>query len=235
MLVSDTKDTGGLSVVSYNLKWHEAYPDLERLVTAHDPDIICLQECFTRKLQPRIGGLALAGRTTAGQLGLALYCRDSRFAVKNATSHALPVSLYERVRPDIRERLLVAKLYDNVAHTDIYAASFHATHLVASNRVRRQQMRYAFAVLSKLCGGAPAILAGDYNYPLFHRGLGRFIQKNGYHLVKSNAHTFKGYIFNVDFTCNIDFASVTNVSHATATTLPSGLSDHAPVLVKVSI
>lgn len=223
--------TANLSLLSYNLKFHAAYAEVADLAAEYTADIVCLQECFAKELHKTLGDLRLAAKTTTGELGLALYCRSPRFSVVTSTSHPLPLSLYERVRPEVRERLLIVELQDHIAHTKILVGILHATHLVATNQLRRQQIRYALSVLNDLSQDAPVILVGDYNYPFFHRRLNRFVRKHGYQLAKGDGHTFKNDFFMGKF----DFASVANVASAQVEALPYGVSDHAPVLLRTAL
>lgn len=220
-----------VSLLSYNLKFHAAYREVAALAAEYNPDLVCLQECFADQLHGQLGHLTLAAKTTTGQLGLALYCRSSRFSVISATSHPLPLSLSERIRPEARERLLVIELQDSETNSRLLIGVLHATHLVASNRLRRRQIDAAFSALNKMSQRLPIILIGDYNYPFFHRGLSRFVRRRGYQLVKSTLHTFSNFFFAGSF----DFATVANITDKLVETLPYGESDHAPILLRATL
>lgn len=221
----------GLKILSYNLKIHEAYPELAALATAHQPDLVCLQECYPGQLARNIGNLSLAGKSTTEKFGLAIYCRSDRFEIVG--SHCYPVarSFSEWVQRNARDRLLVVELYDRINRQTFYAASFHAIHLVASNWERRRQVRQALRILRTHCQEAPAVMAGDYNYPWFKWGLRRTVRRSGFEFVMSDKPTLK----NRYFTGHFDLASTFNTHQATVSTLAMGRSDHAPILVNVML
>lgn len=226
-----TAATASLSLLSYNLKFHTAYAEVAELVTKHNPDFVCLQECFADALHDSLDELRLAAKTSTGELGLALYCRNPRFVLVKSSSYPLPLSLYERVRPEVRERLLIVELKDTATGAPVFIGILHATHLVATNQLRRRQIRYALGELNALSADAPVILVGDYNYPFFRRKLRRFVHRHGYQLAMNSGHTFK----NDFFMGNFDFASVTNVENARINALPYGASDHAPVILQFRV
>ena len=57
--------------------------------------------------------------------------------------------------------------------TDFIVASFHAAPLTALNSLRRHQIRAALKELSTLGKGAPILMVGDFNYPVFKENLGQ--------------------------------------------------------------
>ena len=221
----------GLKILSYNLKVHEAYPELAALAEAHQPDVICLQECHPDHLESAIGKLKLAGKTLTAKYGLAIYARQDRFEFLESHNYPVPRSLSEWVQRNERDRLLVAELYDRVNERPLFVASFHAIHLVASNWERRRQVRQALRILRTRCLDAPAIMAGDYNYPWFKWGLRRTVRRAGFEFVMSDKPTLK----NRYFTGHFDLASTVNTHEARVQTLQMGRSDHAPILVDVTI
>jgi exodeoxyribonuclease-3 len=223
------KMDSALHLITYNLHFHLAYEEISQLQQQHNPDIVCIQECVVQSLDKRIGDLRLAAHTTIGEQGLAIYLRDKRFKVLRQFADILPLSFYERVRPEDRERLLVAEVEDKKTGKRLFVACFHATHLVASNHHRRKQIAYSIKALDQLRGDTPIILAGDYNYPLFHKRLTKFVKHRDYQLAISAEHTFKSMVSFGKF----DLAAVSNVHSVSAEALPQNGSDHRPVLVVV--
>ena len=218
-----------LTVISYNLKRHKAYPEVTRLANTYTPDILCLQECFTKELEKKASFLRLATKTSTGKLGLAIYYRTKRFKVRDNLSYPIKQSVIERVRQAQRPRLLVTRLYDKQNHQDFLVGCFHATEISASNYLRRQQIKIAMETLIELSDGAPAILIGDFNYPFFKQSLHRLLDQYNYSLAASSAPTFKSFYYKGE----IDFAVGVNVKGIHVANLPFGLSDHAPILASV--
>jgi endonuclease/exonuclease/phosphatase family metal-dependent hydrolase len=221
-----------LKIISYNLHYHRAKSELVELVAKYDADILCLQECYPELLPDSIGDLDLADKTMSGKFGMAIYYRRTRFQNRATESHILRDSVLERLYMPPMERLLVTELYDNQSRKDISVGSFHATHLIASNYLRRAQIKSAHTKLAEVGQGSPAIMVGDYNYPLFKRRLKAFIEKGGYELSLSDKPTH--YISKV-FRMRLDLATSINAQVDRVLSLPKGISDHTPILVHAVI
>jgi endonuclease/exonuclease/phosphatase (EEP) superfamily protein YafD len=216
-----------LMLLSYNLRFHTAYPEVKQLAQQYPLDIVCLQECHTTELDQNIGDLTLAVKSDRGELGLAMYCRTDRFKVIRTFESELPKSLYEQARPDDRVRLIIAEVAVKATKERLFIGCVHATHLIASNWLRRQQLAHTFSLLDELAGNSSIILAGDYNYPLFQQKLYNFIQSYNYRLISVDQPTYRDRLFAGKY----DFASVRNVQGAQAVVLPQNKSDHMPVLL----
>lgn len=218
-----------IDLLSYNLNFHVAYSELLSLTKKHSIDILCLQECFADDISDNLAGLSLAAKTTTGKLGLAIYCDSSRFKLKSSVSIPIQLSTYEKIRTHDRERLLIVELFDNSSQQSLFVASFHATHLVATNNLRRKQLSLALATLNTLHSESPVVLTGDFNYPFFHRKLKETAQKFKYHLIMTDEPTFHGRKFSGRF----DMVATTHLN-TYIQALPFGLSDHTPVLIHLT-
>jgi endonuclease/exonuclease/phosphatase (EEP) superfamily protein YafD len=221
-----------LNIISYNLKYHRASNELAGLVRKYDTDVLCIQECYSEQLPDKINGLVLAEKTRFNRLGLAIYYRPERFRLRQNNSYPLKKSVYDKLFSPAEERLLVTKLYDSSTRQDILVGSFHATHMIATNSVRRHQIETAHNTLKNLSENSPAIMVGDYNYPLFRKGLKVFIEKTGYELTLSDKPTY--YLTRMIRT-HLDLATSVNTQIERVMTLPKGISDHAPILVQVIV
>lgn len=218
-----------MKVLSYNLRKHRAAMELVHLVTQYDPDVLCLQEADVVALPERLGGLELVDATKGNRLGLAMYVRSNSFRVLRTRTIGLKKSLHDRVLKPAHERVLGAVLREVDSGTEVVIASFHAAPLTARNALRREQMHAAFAELDLLSEGAPTLLVGDFNYPVFKERLAAELRSVGYELIMSNVHTyermriFKGFY---------DFAAARGFDVSNVSTLPQGTSDHLPILVQ---
>lgn len=221
-----------LKIISYNLKYHRANSELLSLIQDYNPDILCIQECYAEQLPDRISNFVLADKTNAGRLNLATYYREDRFETVDTSSYVLKDSILERMYMAPMERLLVTKLRDNLSEQEISIGSFHATHLIASNYLRRTQIQSAHETLAAVSAGSPAIMVGDYNYPLFKKGLKVCIEESGYQMSLSDRPT---YYLNKYIRAHFDLATCINTNIERVRTLPKGISDHAPILVHVTI
>lgn len=222
-----------IKIISYNLKYHRAIDELEELVNTYDADILCIQECRAYKLPDTIGDLVLGDTTPNYRLNIAIYYRKNRFFISDSSSHVLKKALLEWVFMPQMERLLVTKIYDRLSGKEITVGAFHATSHVATNHIRRQQIRTAHQLLAQESNNSPTVMVGDYNYLMFKRGLKMCVEKSGYELKMSDRPT---YYFNKYIGVRYDLATSMNAHIERIFALPkSNLSDHAPILVQVSV
>lgn len=217
-----------IRVISYNLRKNHASGELTKLVEQNNLDVLCLQECDTTELPTEVGDLVLADSTKRNRLGLALYYRKARFSAVTTGTFALKKSLHDRVLAPAHERLLGTRFTDEEAGRDVVVASFHAAPLTALNSLRRNQIRAAHAELRGLGEGLPALMVGDYNYPLFKDNLTERVQESGYDLTLSDTRTYTRYKY---FKGHFDFATSMGLRIDRVETLSRGASDHMPILV----
>ncbi|MEX0152138.1 endonuclease/exonuclease/phosphatase family protein [Microbacterium sp. LMI1-1-1.1] len=221
-----------MKVISYNLRKHRAAGELAALVEAHAVDVLCLQEADTRDLPAEIAGLHLADATQRNRLGLAVYYRANTFQAQEVRAIGLKKSLHDYVLKPAEERMLGVRLRDIDHGREIIVASFHAAPLTALNSLRRHQIRTALSALQDLGPGLPALMVGDYNYPVFKENLGQKVRDQGYELTLSDARTYTRYRF---FRGHYDFATSNGFDIAHIRTLPQGLSDHLPILITADV
>ena len=119
-------------------------------------------------------------------------------------------------------------LRDRETDHQLVLASFHAAPLTALNSLRRTQIKAAHELLQQLGGGAPILMVGDYNYPLFKDGLSERVKKTGYDLSLSDRRTYTAYKF---FRGHFDFVTSQGLTVQGVETLARGASDHIPILV----
>ncbi|TQJ29711.1 endonuclease/exonuclease/phosphatase family protein [Microbacterium sp. SLBN-146] len=217
-----------MKVISYNLRKHRAAGELAALVERYSADVLCLQEVDTTDIPDDISGLKLADSTQRNRLGLAVYYSESTFRPLEVRSLALKKSLHDRVLKPAEERLLGVRLHDIDHNREVIVASFHAAPLTALNSLRRHQIRTALAELQQLGEGVPALMVGDYNYPVFKENLGQTVRAQGYELNLSDSRTYTRYRF---FRGHYDFATSVGFEIDRVRTLPQGRSDHLPILV----
>lgn len=217
-----------MRLISYNLRKHRAAGELENLVSEHDPDILCLQECDTQDLRDTIGGLSLIEATSGNRLGLAMYVRRNTFRVEAVRTIGLKKSLHDRVLKPAHERVLGARMTNIDTGRQVIVASFHAAPLTALNSLRRNQIRAALDELQSLGPDMPVLMVGDYNYPVFKESLGQTVREHGYTLTLSDDRTYTRYRV---FRGHYDFATSVGFDISKITTLPQGTSDHRPILV----
>lgn len=227
-----TKTQKSLNIISYNLKYHRAFNELVQLAEKYKTDFICAQECYSSLLPRKIHNLHLADATRENRLGLAIYFNPKRFDVVKSKSFPLKKSFHDRVLAPAQERLLVTKLSEKNTSREIVVGSFHAACLTASNSTRRKQITEAHEILKSIGRNNPTIMVGDYNYPVFKRGLRVCIEKSGYKLNLSDQPT---YVMAKLLRAHFDLTTSFNATIEQVKTLPKGLSDHKPILIQASL
>jgi endonuclease/exonuclease/phosphatase family metal-dependent hydrolase len=220
-----------IRVISYNLRKNHASGELADLAERFDPDVLCLQECDTEDLPAEVGTLHLADSTKRNRLGLAVYYRRNRFRAVATRTFALKKSLHDRLLAPAHERLIGTRLIDEASGREVVVASFHAAPLTALNSLRRNQINAAHAELQTLGEGIPILMVGDYNYPFFTTKLGSHVRESGYDLTLSDQRTYTRYKF---FSGHFDFATSVGLTIDSVETLPSGDSDHMPILISAN-
>ena len=220
-----------IRVISYNLRKHRAIGELAALAETPELDALCLQEVYAENLPAEIGNLYLADATKRNRLGLAVYYRRERFEQLASESFQLKKSLHDLIFTPTPERLVGSKLVDRDSGHELVLASFHAAPLTALNSLRRTQIKAAHGLLQELGGGAPIIMVGDYNYPLFKDNLTERVKKSGYDLSLSDRRTYTAYRF---FRGHFDFVTSQGFTVESVETLARGSSDHIPILVTAS-
>ena len=166
-----------MRVVSYNLREHTAKGEIRSLAEENDADVLCLQEADTKDIPDEFGEFALAASTQNNRLGLAAYYRRSRFELLGTNVYALKKSMHDRVMSPAHERLLAMHLADRQSGRDVLIGSFHAAPLTATNALRKKQVESAHRLMRSLAPGVPMLMVGDFNYPWFHGGLRRHIER----------------------------------------------------------
>lgn len=218
-----------IRVISYNLRKNKAATELAALEeTTPELDALCLQEASAAELPAEIGELHLADSTKNNRLGLAIYYRRERYEHVASQSFELKKSLHDRVFAPTSERLVGSRLVDRDSGQELVLASFHAAPLTALNALRRNQIKAAHELLQTLGSGAPILMVGDYNYPLFKEGLSQHVNKTGYDLSLSDRMTYTNYKF---FRGHFDFVTSQGFTVEGVETLNRGASDHLPILV----
>lgn len=230
--VNKIKMPKSLNIISYNLKYHRAFNELDVLAKQYKTDFICAQECYSDLLPRQIHNLHLADSTKENRLGLAIYFNPKRFDVVKSKSFPLKKSFHDRVLAPANERLLVTKLAEKKTSREIVVGSFHAACLTASNSTRRKQIIEAHDILKTIGKNNPTIMVGDYNYPVFRRGLRVCIEKSGYKLNFSDRPT---YVMAKMLKAHLDLTTSLNAKIDQVKTLPKGLSDHKPILIQASL
>ncbi len=220
-----------IRVISYNLRKHRAIGELAQLAETPDLDAICLQEVRSAELPAEIGKLHLADSTKNNRLGLAVYYRKERYEHLESRSYELKKSLHDLIFSPTPERLVGSRLVDRENNHELVLASFHAAPLTALNSLRREQIKAAHELLQELGSGAPILMVGDYNYPLFKDNLGERVAKTGYDLSLSDRMTYTAYKF---FRGHFDFVTSQGFTVEGVETLARGSSDHIPILVTAS-
>lgn len=219
-------------VISYNLLHSRALGELAGLVASEsEVDALCLQEVHSGALPERIGHLQLTEHTRRNELSLAVYHRPDRFETVSTSSFELKRGLHDMMFERQPERLVGAHLRERDSGAELVLGSFHAAPLTSRNALRRKQISAAHDRLVELGEGAPILMAGDFNYPLFHNRLGERLEATGFELIRSDKRTYSAFKV---IRGHFDFVTAHGLEVRDVATLRRGVSDHSPILVTAS-
>lgn len=219
-----------MKLISYNIEKHRAAEELSELLRSTGASTLCIQEARVTELPPRLQGLSLIASTPQNRLGLAIYADLERYIVLDSFMESFQKTLHDRIAAPAHHRLLGVVLSDLETGQLSVLASFHASPLTSLNSHRRMQIDQSLAAIERMAPGAPFIMAGDYNYPLFRQDLSRSLLAQGYDLTFSDAGTYSKSVFRGHF----DFITSRGYAIDSVRTLPQGASDHLPILIHSS-
>jgi endonuclease/exonuclease/phosphatase (EEP) superfamily protein YafD len=217
-----------VTLISYNLWQARGQRELPELVRQHEPDLLCLQEASGSRLPARIGPLRLAVISATNPFRVAVYVREERFEIVNASSYRLFRSLHDRLLGYTGERLAAARLHDRYADRDLVVGSLHATPLTDPNFSRLRQISDAHHYLRSLGRDLPVVMAGDFNFPVLTSSLRLMAATQGFRLAKSATGTYQHHTRKY-WRGSFDFATTFRLKVDEIVTLPQRVSDHKPI------
>ncbi len=222
-------EKSNINIISYNLYHNNASKDLAHLAEEYSVDIFCLQEADSSELPEKIGNLKIAGSTDKNRLDLVIYYNPTKFRLVGTKAFVLERSAHDLIMSPSNQRLLAAKLISKDSDKPLVIASFHGAPLTDINRKRKRQIREAHTVLREFGGDDPTIMTGDYNYPFFKKNLEKVIGLQGYEMALSDKFTYARALPG-----RYDFVTYSDAIVTDVLTLPKGLSDHRPILIKAT-
>jgi endonuclease/exonuclease/phosphatase family metal-dependent hydrolase len=232
-----------LSLLSYNLLYNKAKDNIDKLLTAHRPDILCLQEISTLELNLKSierFGYRLADYSNSfikrgDILGVATFFKPSKFTFDNSLSFDLPRSFYEFVRFVIntnhgKRTVLKTEFRYKKSSKRITVYNLHLPPF-ATNNIRDRQIRSTFEDL-ELSKKKPVIIAGDFNYPYGRRKFELMIKKHGLSEATNNVYfTMETNFLRVfPVRLKLDYILYKNIRLKTTNKIPLRHSDHYPIL-----
>ena len=217
-----------MKLISYNLEKHRAAGELIELVRSTGATALCIQEARTKELPSSLEGLQLLTVTPNNRLGLAIYGDTERYELVDSFRRSFQKSLHDRIAAPAEHRLLGVVLRDRETRELSTLASFHGSPLTSSNGHRRRQIIESLMAIEELAPRAPLLMAGDYNYPIFRRGLSKTLSDSGYELSFSDVGTYERSLVRGHF----DFLTSRGFAIGSVRTLAKGSSDHRPILIE---
>lgn len=231
------------SLLSYNLRYDRARANLDKILAACHPDILCLQEIITQEedlVKIEKFGYKMADYSSsfikgAKVLGVATFYNPKVFFFKESKSFDLPRSLYEFMRFVVNSNFKKRTVLKTELHIrkNRGKISLYNLHLppFATNNIRDKQIRNTFEDLH-LTKKASAVIAGDFNYPYGRKKFENMIKKYGLAEATSNIYyTLETKILKVfSVRLKLDYVLFKNIRHISTEKIEITHSDHFPIL-----
>jgi endonuclease/exonuclease/phosphatase family metal-dependent hydrolase len=179
-----------LRIVTYNVQFNRALPDVQKIVSKYAPDIVCLQEVNLGKkhlYEPLFPGYVLAATSNSfyrmgKTFGLATFYRKQNLALISSKCIFLPRTIYEMIVSLLTWRgprtALRTDFFVNSCNKTLSIYNLHLTALVATNKARNKQLHETFEDL-ELHTDDPSVVLGDFNYPFRKRSLEKIVRAYG--------------------------------------------------------
>lgn len=171
-----------LSILTYNLLYHQAIPELLFLTKKLKPDIICLQEVSITEISQRsalIDGYQLASTSNSfikkGKIyGLATFYNDKKLKIIRFEKNRIPNTIFDwwrylinlLKRKNVKRAVLKTTFQINHSKVKITVFNIHLT-AEATNEARIKQIKEILNQSIK--NKPPIILVGDFNYVPYRR------------------------------------------------------------------
>ncbi len=229
------------SLFTHNLLYHKAFAELNKLLKAEEPDVVCLQEFEADEQSMR--GLAESGYLLAGSSNtfvrnhkafcVATFYKRSVFSQVRSESIKLPRTHYETflfyLRGAHTPRSVLRTTFTLQNDTEIVVYNLHLT-AYALNGGRIRQLNSALSDLES--GVDRAIFAGDFNYPYNRKKLEELMSKYKLHEATKNiSHTFESKLFKlITLRLKDDYILYRGIKMTRTKRINWRVSDHYPII-----
>ncbi len=231
-----------LSVLTYNLHFHQAFSHLHTLLKKYKPDMVCFQEMETDEkgfADLEEEGYKLADYSNSFIRGTKVYCiatfyKADSLVMKNSECISLPRSFYEVIlfllRGNHSPRTVLKSEFLTPNNKIITLYNLHLSPH-ATNGLRVKQIVRTLEDL-KLDNKEQVIITGDFNYPYGRKKFEELIHKYDLAEATNNIHyTFEKYFFGL-FSVKLkdDYILFKNLKAIETKKISETASDHYPVL-----
>lgn len=231
-----------ISILTYNLLFHEAFSNIKALLNKHKPDIACFQEMESdekgfEELEEE--GYKLADYSNSFIRAGKVYCvatfyRSENISLKESECITLPRSYYEvflyllRGNHEPRTVLKSEFILNNSKSLTHY--NVHLTAL-ATNGARARQLIHTLKDL-KLHNKEHVIISGDFNYPYGRKKFEELIKDCQLEEATSRINfTFEKRFFGlISVKLKDDYVLYKNLNLVQTEKINVSYSDHYPIL-----
>ncbi len=252
------------SVLTYNTLFGKGKNSLQKIITEHKPDIICLQEIATsRKSLKEVEALGykLADYSNSfiksGSIyGVATFYNPDKFQHKSSNSVILPFGIFDMVAHVIRilkmgrskRSTLISNFRIIASNKTITTYNIHLT-CFGANSIRLKQLHKTMTGIDMNIKN-PTVLVGDFNYPYHRKKLEKLMSSYGFkeasNTIYSTMHhgfypnnfaeRFVNRLFIKVFNnlLKLDYVFYKNCRVISSQTLNIRFSDHLPIISRFS-
>jgi endonuclease/exonuclease/phosphatase (EEP) superfamily protein YafD len=232
-----------ISILTYNVLFNKAIPQLLEIVNVNKPDIICLQEIDTSEENLntiKLDGYKLADYSNSfiqfGKIyGLAIYYNTDTLIFTNSEDLDLSKSFFENFLSIIRvgksQRSVLKTEFKTIKDTskiNVYTA--HCSTW-GSNGARNKQIMKIFSDL-KNDSQEPILVAGDFNYPYGRKKLESIAESFGFREATKNLlYTVEYKLFKlIPIKWKLDYIFYRNLELIETKRIKAKYSDHYPII-----
>src|SRR3989344_392594 len=236
-----------VSLITYNLLHNKALKMVNRVITAHDPDLLLFQEIETSEenlahiesLGYKLADYANSYLKFGKVYGVATFYKPSKLIFNEASAINLPFGFYEALdfllRGGRRHRTILKTEFHLVKnHKPLVTYNIHLT-AKSTNTLRERQMEEIFQTLQ--LNNKPIIVAGDFNYIYRRKRFEDIFQKYDLHEATNNIFiTYRDrWLKLFPVKSKNDYVLYHNIVHEETERINVPFSDHYPLISKFKI
>lgn len=237
-----------MRLLTYNLLFNGAVPDIAQIIQDERPDVICLQEiqtaeenlCFLETQGYKLADYSNSFVEKGTIYGIATYYNAEVLKVVETESSDLPRGLGELILVILRgvsynRTIIRTEFVDVKTNKPLTIYNVHFSPW-ATNGIRVKQLKLTLSDTQNVTD-KPIVIAGDFNYPYGRKKFEEIIEESGLKEATNNLFFTleRRYFKFLSIKMKLDYILYKNLKHHSTKKMPSYSSDHFPILAEFEI